>query len=266
MIIKDKLPTNTAAQGLSPTRQASEARFSRRQKAIFKHPSRWFRPHGLCPLSLSLSLLWLWPYAGQFPTCEPEVQSRGFTVTENLQFHQCHNTPRLLCCLSINLARNITVQKLIEISLKAAVQCESYNGTLYKSLGHMERSKFSVLRSHLHNFLHHWLLKPHHGRKPSSKLSKGQAITAIVAELAYGFLELLGWLQGDLQSLAQIACQGHHLRIIQEGVLVEVVVAKILATQLHQRPLRHQKCQRCRNEFVWKRSNYKTITVAVYNH
>ena len=106
-IIKDKLPTNTAAQCLSPTRQASEARFSRRQKAIFKHPSRWFRPHGLCPLSLSLSLLWLWSYAGQFPTCEPEVQSRGFTVTENLQFHQCHNTPRLLCCLSINLARNI---------------------------------------------------------------------------------------------------------------------------------------------------------------
>ena len=59
MIIKDKLPTNTAAQGLSPTRQASEARFSRRQKAIFKHPSRWFRPHGLCPLSLSLVTLTL---------------------------------------------------------------------------------------------------------------------------------------------------------------------------------------------------------------
>ena len=35
------------------------------------------------------------------------------------------------------------VDRDLEICLKAAVQCESYNGTLYKSLGHMERSKFS---------------------------------------------------------------------------------------------------------------------------
>ena len=132
MIIKDKLPTNTAAQGLSPTRQASEARFSRRQKAIFKHPSRWFRPHGLCPLSLSLvtltlalcrsvSNLWAWSpvtwlYSNRKPPISPMPQ---YTQTSLLFVHQLgqkYNSPKVdrdqsKGCCPMRILQWHTVQK-----------------------------------------------------------------------------------------------------------------------------------------------------------
>ena len=83
----------------SPIQQAAESNL---QASLTMIPTT----RTLSPLSLSrysdFGLMQV-----SFQLVEPEVQSRGFTVTENLQFHQCHNTPRLLCCLSINLARNI---------------------------------------------------------------------------------------------------------------------------------------------------------------